>query len=35
MTQTTRIQVKTEAPGLMLRLWEALGAYGRIGFVKG
>jgi lipoprotein-releasing system permease protein len=33
MTQATRIQVKAEAPSLALRLWEALGPYGRIAVV--
>ena len=35
MTQPTRIQIKAEPPTVALRVWEALGAYGRIAVVVG
>ena len=35
MTQPTRIQIKAEAPTLALRIWDGLGAYGRIAVVVG
>jgi lipoprotein-releasing system permease protein len=33
MVQPSRIEIKAEPPTLALRIWEALGAYGRIGVV--
>jgi lipoprotein-releasing system permease protein len=35
MTQPTRIQIKAETPTVALRVWEALGAYGRIAVIVG